>query len=190
MRYSHYFISSSHYYSNTYMRYSYIIEKAITTTSTPEPMKLAKTFTIDLSGTTCEIDAMIGYASYIIMDVRPSDGFPFEFTADDMETFEQYVEERITSTTLKALDLDTYQMRDFTVHVYGSDILAIVHESGHTVERNSATWSEVVESWFIDREYEMAVESDQPHLAAVAGFLRPIPLPTQQGVGNQYRRAA
>ena len=151
-------------------------------------MKLLRTFTIDLSGTTCEIDAMIGYASYIIMDVRPSDGFPFEFTADDMEIVEQFIESRITSTTLQALDLDTYATATFTVHAYGSDILAIVHESGHVVERNSPVWTEVVEAWFIDREFEMAVESDAPHAAAAAGFLRPVP--TQQGIGNRYRRAA
>ena len=150
-------------------------------------MKLLRTFTIDLSGTPCEIDAMISYASYIIMDVRPSDGFPFEFTADDMETFEQYVEEQITSTTLRALDLDTYQTAIFTVHAFGSDILAIVHESGHTVERNSPTWTEAAEAFHIDREFTEAVESDQPHFAAFAGY-PPRPVPPQGGIG--YRRAA
>ena len=162
--------------------------KAITTNPTPEPMKLLRTFTIDLSGTPCEIDAMISFTSYVIMDVRAGDGYGFEFEEEHMETFEEHVDARINSTTLKALDLDTYSEASFTVHDLDGVILAIEHESGHVVQRNSPTWSEVAESWAIDREFQMAVESDQPHAAALAGFLRPVPVPSQQGIG--LRRAA
>ncbi len=153
-------------------------------------MKLARTFLINLSGTAVEIDAEITFTSYAIMRATCPAGRPFDVSLDDLEIFEQFVESRITSTTLQALDLDTYATASFTVHAYGNDILAVVHESGHTVERNSPTWSEVVESWFIDREFQMAVESDQPHLAAVAGYLHPAPVPSQQGIGNRYRLAA
>ncbi len=150
-------------------------------------MKIARTFLINLSGTAVEIEAAISFTAYSIMRATCPAGLPFDITLDHLETFEQFVESRITSTTLQALDLDTYATASFVLHAYGNDVLAIVHEAGHVVERNSATWSEVVESWFIDREFNEAVESDQP---AAAGFLRPVPMPTQQGVGNQYRIAA
>ena len=156
-------------------------------------MKLSRTFTIDLSGTPVEIEAAISFTAYEIMRATCPAGLPYDVSLDDLEIFEQFVESRITSTTLKALDLDTYKTASFTVHAYGSDILAIEHESGHTVKRNSPTWTEVVESWFIDRQYAEAVESDQPHLAALAGFPPrsiPVPVPQNAGVGNRYRIAA
>ncbi len=166
-------------------------------------MKLAKTFLINLSGTACQIEAMISFTSYIITDVIALDGFPVDFGEDEMEVFEAHVESRITATTLQALDLDTYATATFTVHDIDGVILAIEHESGHTVQRNSPTWTEAAEAWHIDRQwaeaaeawhldrqYVEAVESDQPAAAALAGFLRPVPvpIPNQQGIG--YRRAA
>ena len=150
-------------------------------------MKLAKTFTIDLSGTPCEIDAMISFTAYQILDVRPSDGYGFEFEEEHMEIFEQYVEEQITSTTTQALNLETGRMETFTVTAWGSDILAIQNGT-YSLPRHTPTWTEAAEAWHIDREFEMAVESDVPHLAAAAGYIHPVPIPSQQGIG--YRRAA
>ena len=151
-------------------------------------MKIARTFLINLSGTACQIEAMISFTSYIITDVIDADGYPVEFGEDEMEVFEQHVDARIRSTTLKALDLDTYATATFTVHDIDGHILAIEHESGHTVERNSPTWTEAAEAWHIDRQYAEVVESDAPHAAAAAGFLHAEPIPSQQGIG--YRRAA
>ena len=153
-------------------------------------MKLAKTFLINLSGTDVQIEAMISFASFAITDVISLDGHPVQFGEAEMEQFEQHVEARIKRTSTQAFDLSTFKPTTFTVHDLDGVILAIEHESGHIVERNSPTFSEVAESWAIDREYAEAVESDQPHLAAAAGFLRPVPVPTQQGIGNTYRRAA
>ena len=151
-------------------------------------MKIAKTFLINLSGTDVQIEAMISFTSFIITNVIGLDGFDFDFEEEHMEIFEQFVESRINSTTLQALDLDTYQTATFTVHDIDGHILAIEHESGHTVERNSPTFSEVSESWHLDRQFNEAIDSDAPHAAAAAGFLRPVPVPQNAGIG--YRRAA
>ena len=151
-------------------------------------MKISRTFSINLNGTAVEIEAAISFVSYEIMSARCPAGRPFDVSLDDLEVFETFVESRITSTTLQALDLDTFKPTTYVLHAYGNDILNIQHESGHTVKRNSPTWSEVVESWFIDREYAEALDSDQPHAAAAAGFLHPQPFPSQQGHG--MRRAA
>jgi len=151
-------------------------------------MKLAKTFLLNLSGTEVQIEAMISFTSYIITDVIALDGFPVDFTEDDMETFEEFVEGRINATTLQALDLDTFKTATFTIHDLDGVILAIEHESGHVVARNSPTFSEVSEAWHLDREFSEALDSDAPQAAAVAGFLRPVPVPQNSGIG--YRRAA
>ena len=151
-------------------------------------MKIARTFIIDLSVTATKIEAMISFTAYIITGAIGLDGYAVDFGEDEMEAFEAHVDARIVSTTLQALDLDTFKTVNFTVHAIDGVILAIEHESGHVVERNSATWTEVVESWFIDREYAEVVESDQPHLAAIAGFIHPVTVPNQSG--NRYRLAA
>ena len=153
-------------------------------------MKISRTFSISLNGTSVAIEAEISFTAYEILNARCPAGLPFDVSLDHLETFEAYVESRITSTTLQALDLDTYAPASFVLHAYGNDVLAIVHEAGHVVERNSATWSEVVESWFIDREYTEAIESDAPRAAAAAGFLRPVPIPSPQRTGFGLRRAA
>ena len=151
-------------------------------------MKLAKNFRLNLSGAAVQISALIAFCAYEIMQATDANGQRYDVSLHDLEVFESFVESRITSTTLPAIDQDTYETVSFTVHAYGSDILAIVHESGHTVERNSPTWSEVAESWDLDRQYAEALDSDAPQVAAAAGFLRPVPIPSQQGFG--YRRAA
>ena len=152
-------------------------------------MKLLRTFSLNLSGTDVQIEAMISFTSYIITNVLTADGWPVnDFSADDMEVFEAHVESRINATTLQALDLDTYATASFTIHDLDGVILAIEHESGHVVERNTPTWTEAAEAWHLDRQYAEALESDAPHAAAAAGFLRPVPVPQNSGIG--YRRAA
>ena len=151
-------------------------------------MKLQRSFLLDLSGTEVQIEAMISFTSYIITDVISLDGYPVDFTEADMETFEAHVDARIVSTSLRALDLDTYHEATFTVHDIDGVILAIEHESGHVVERNSPTWTEAAEAWSLDRQYAEAIDSDAPQAAAAAGFLRPVPVPQNAGIG--YRRAA
>ncbi len=150
-------------------------------------MKIARSFTIDLSGTAVEIDAEISFTAYQIMRAVCPAGLPFDVSLDDLEIFESYVEEQITTTTTQALNLETGQMETFTVTAWGSDILAIQNGT-YSLPRHSPTWTEAAEAFHIDREFNEAVESDQPHAAHVAGFLHPQPIPSQQGIG--YRRAA
>ena len=146
-----------------------------------------RSFLINLSGTTVEIEAEISFTAYQIMSTRCPAGLPFDVSLDDLEIFESYVEEQITSTTTQALNLETGQMESFTVTAWGSDILAIQNGT-YSLPRHSPTWTEAAEAWHIDREFNEAVESDQPHAAHVAGFLHPQPILSQQGIG--YRRAA
>ena len=69
-----------------------------------------------------------------------------------------------------------------------NDILAIQSVGAFVLPRHSPTWSEVAESWHLDRQYAEAIDSDAPRAVAAAGFLRPAPVPSQQGFG--LRRAA
>ena len=151
-------------------------------------MKLSRTFSINLSGTLVEIDAEITFTSYAIMHAVDRAGRPFDVSLDDLETFEQHVEARIQTTPTEALNLETGQMETFTVASMGADVLAIQNVGGYVLPRCCPTWSEVAESWHLDREYSAAIESDEPRAAALAGYLQPRPLPNQQGHG--YRRAA
>ena len=82
-------------------------------------------FSISLSGTPVEIEAEIAFCAYSIMRATCPAGLPFDVSLDDLEIFESYVEEQITSTTTQALNLETGQMETFTVTAWGSDILAI-----------------------------------------------------------------
>ncbi len=146
-----------------------------------------RSFLINLSGTTVEIEAEISFTAYQIMRAGCPAGLPFDVSLDDLEIFESYVEEQITSTTTQALNLETGRMETFTVTAWGSDILAIQNGT-YSLPRHSPTWTEAAEAWHLDRQYAEVVESDQPHLAHIAGFLHPQPIPSQQGIG--YRRAA
>ncbi len=155
---------------------------------TNSPFSTRRTFSINLSGTPVEIDAEIAFASYTIMRATDAAGRPFDVSLDDLEVFETTVERMIERTETRAVNLETGQTETFTVASLGSDILAIQNAGGYVLPRCCPTWSEVAESWHLDREYTEAVESDQPRRAALAGFLHPRPLPNQQGHG--LRRAA
>ena len=146
-----------------------------------------RSFTINMSGTPVEIEAQIAHCAYTIMRATDTAGRPFDVSLDDLEVFESTVECMISRTETRALNLETGTPEVFTVVSMGADILAIENTGGYVLPRHMPTWSEVAESWHLDREYSAATESDQPHLAALAGYpARPIP--SQQGIG--YRRAA
>ena len=150
-----------------------------------KPFTTRRQFVIRFDGLPVLIEAQIAFCNYTIMNAT-ADGASYEFSDDDMEAFEQFVESWIETTPTQALNLETYRTEVFTVTSIGGDILAIETADGYHVPRSSPTFTEAAEAWHIDREYTEAVESDQPRLAAIAGYLRPVP--TQQGHG--YRRAA
>ena len=62
-----------------------------------------RSFTINFSGTPVAIEAEIAFCAYSIMSARCPAGLPFDVSLDDLEIFESYVEDRITSTTTQAL---------------------------------------------------------------------------------------
>ncbi len=147
-----------------------------------------RSFTINFSGTPVEIEAVIAFCAYSIMSARCPAGLPFDVSLDDLEVFESYVEGMIRTTSTQAVNLETGQTETFTVTSWGTDILAIQNAGSFTLPRHTPTWTEAAEAWHLDRQYAEVVESDQPQAAAAAGFLRPVPIPSQQGIG--YRRAA
>ena len=151
-------------------------------------MKIARTFSINLSGRLVEIDAEITFTSYEIMRATDRAGRPFDVSLDDLEVFESTVERMIERTETRAVDMETGRTETFTVVSMGADVLAIENTGGYVLPRHTPTWSEVAEAWELDRLAVEAMESDQPRAAALAGFLHPRPLPNQQGHG--YRRAA
>ncbi len=72
------------------------------------------------------------------------------------------------SAAEKHLHLETGREETFTVTSLGADILAIQNVGGYVLPRCSPTWSEVAESWHLDREYSAAIASDEPRAAALA----------------------
>ena len=92
------------------------------------------------------------------------------------------------SAVEKHLHLETGREETFTVTSLGVDILAIQNVGGYVLPRHTPTWSEVAESWHIDKEFAEATESDEPCAAALAGYLHPEPYPNSAGHG--LRRAA
>ncbi len=133
------------------------------------------------------IEAAISNAAYTIFNVNDTAGQSVETTSADLDQIERQLD-RIEETRLTATDPDSGATETVTVVSLGLNILWIVRLDGSTVNRSSAQFTEYAESWHIDREYAAAVDSDQPHAAARAGFLHPQTFPTQQGHG--LRRAA
>ncbi len=88
---------------------------------------------------------------------------------------------------VEAFDVMTGALHRFTVHHDKGRVLEIRYAEGYSVPKSSPQFTESAEAFHIDREYAEAVESDQPRLAALAGY-QPRPIPSQRGIG--YRRAA
>ena len=155
-------------------------------------MKLLRTFLINLRGTSVEIDAEITFCAYQIMRATCPAGRPFDVSLDDLEVFETTIEQMIQTVETRAVNLETGQTETFTVTSWGADILAIENAGGYVLPRCTPTFSEVAEAFALDREYAEAVESDQPHAAGRAGYLRPVPVPvpSPQRTGFGLRRAA
>ena len=150
-------------------------------------------FTLPLQGQMVQVEAMIAFCAYQITRATGPNGLPFDVTLDDLEVFESFVEAQITTTETRAFNMETRRMEVFSVTSWGPDILAIASADGVAVPRHTPTFTEVAESFLIDRQYNEAVESDQPHAAALAGYLHPLPVavkPFPSSAGHGYRRAA
>ena len=148
----------------------------------------ARHFTIQLNGSPVQIEAAISATTNEIFAVNDANGEPVETTSADLDAIEAQLD-AIQETTFDAIDPDSGAVETVTVVSLGLNIMWIVRADGSTVARSSAQFTEYAECFHIDREYAAAVDSDQPHAAARAGFLFPThPIPTQQGHG--LRRAA
>ena len=149
-------------------------------------MTTTRHFSIQLNGNTVQIEAAISRAAYEIFSVRDANG-QVSTNAGDLDEIEAQLD-RIQETSLTAFDPETRAVERFTVVSLGLNVLWIVREDGSTVRRSSPAFTEVAESWHIDREYAQAVESDVPRAAALSGYLHPAPYLHRAGHG--LRRAA
>ena len=148
-------------------------------------LSLVRTFTIDLRGTPVEVEARIEKASAEILSATDPEGVPFDVTCNDLDTIEAAIFEE---TETEAFDFRTGRNRRFTVRHNGEHIVCIFNSGGCLLPEHSPQFTETAEAFLLDRRYNEAVESDQPRLAALAGYIHPEPYPNSAGHG--YRRAA
>ncbi len=142
------------------------------------------TFTIDLRGAPATVEARIEKATAEILRATDAEGLPFDVSCDDLDTIEAAIFE---TTETEAFDFSAGRNHRFTVRHNGEHIVAIFNTGGFLLPEHCPQFTETAEAFLLDRQYAEAVESDQPHLATIAGYpARPIP--SQQGIG--YRRAA
>ncbi len=116
------------------------------------------------------------------------DGQPVETTPDDLDRIERHLFPVGDIAIVDALDLGTGNTESFLVTHEQGRVVTVRREHGGVVAHNSPQFTEVAEAWHIDREYAEAVESDQPHAAALAGYIHPQEWPNSSGHG--LRRAA
>ena len=149
-----------------------------------QPVLNTRTFTLDLRGTPVEIEATIDGASASI-ERATADGHPFNVTCDDLDTIERAI---FDETAVEAFDFTLRRRERFRVRHNGPEIVAIFTACGALVPPSGEQFTETAEAFHIDREYAEAIESDQPRLAAMAGFLHAQPFTHLSGHG--LRRAA
>ena len=148
-------------------------------------LTLVRTFTIDLRGTFVEVEATICKATAEILRATGADGLHFDVTCDDLDTIEAAIFEE---TVTEAFDFTAGRNQRFTVRHNGDHIVCIFSPGGFLLPEHSPQFTETAEAFFIDRQYNEAVESDQPRHAALAGYFHPEPYPNNAGHG--HRRAA
>ncbi len=148
-------------------------------------LSLARTFTIDLRGTPVEVEARIEKTTAEILRATDAEGLPFDVTCDDLDTIEAAIFE---TTETEAYDFRAGRNHRFTVRHNGEHIVAIFNTGGFLLPEHCPQFTETAEAFLIDRQYNEAVESDQPRRAALAGYLHPQPQPHSAGHG--LRRAA
>jgi len=153
------------------------------------PFTTRRTFTISLQGRPCQVEASISHTAYEIGRIS-ANGCTVTITLDDLEIIEAHIDASIQTTETEAYNFTSGRMERFQVVSHQGSVLAVIDTGGYSLPRHSPQFSEAAEAFALDQEYAEAVESDAPHVAAAAGFLRPVPVPQNAGVGNRYRRAA
>ncbi len=150
-------------------------------------MKLLRTFRLPLHGHPATVEALISYTSYDILNVTGRAARKLDVTCDDLDIIEAHIDSQIQTTETEAFDFSSGRMQRFQVVSHRGEVLAVIDTGGYSLPRHTPQWTEAAEAWHLDREFNEAVKSDQPHLAALAGY-PPRPIPNQQGHG--LRRAA
>jgi len=153
-------------------------------------MKLLRTFHLPLHGHPATVEALISYTSYDILEATGRAGRKLDVTCDDLDTIEAHIDATIQTTETEAYCFESGRMERFQIVSHQGSVLAVIDTGGYSLPRHSPQFSEAAEAFALDQEYAEAVESDAPHVAAAAGFLRPVPVPQNAGVGNRYRLAA
>ncbi len=148
-------------------------------------MNLVRTFTIDLRGTSVDVEARIEKATAEILRATDTEGLPFDVTCDDLDIIEAVIFE---TTETEAYDFRAGRNHRFTVRHNGEHIVAIFNTGGFLLPEHCPQFTETAEAFLLDRQYNEAVESDQPCAAALAGYVHPEPYPNSAGHG--LRRAA
>ncbi len=156
--------------------------------STPEPMKLLRTFHLPLHGHTATVEALISHTSYDILEATGRAGRKLDVTCDDLDIIEAHIDSQIITSETEAYCFESGRMERFKVISHQGSVLAVINTGGYSLPRHTPQFTEAAEAFALDREFAAAIESDQPRAAALAGYLQPRPLPNQQGHG--LRRAA
>ena len=150
-------------------------------------MKLLRTFRLPLHGHPATVEALISYTSYDILEATGRAGRKLDVTCDDLDIIEAHIDSQIVTSETEAYCFESGRMERFQIVSHQGSVLAVINTGGYSLPRHTPQWTEAAEAFALDQEYAEAAESDQPHLAVLAGYpARPIP--SQQGHG--YRRAA
>ncbi len=150
-------------------------------------MKLLRTFHLPLHGHPATVAALISYTSYDILEATGRAGRKLDVTCDDLDIIEAHIDSQIVTSETEAYCFESGRLETFKVISHQGSVLAVINTGGYSLPHYCPQFTEGAEAFALDQEYAEAVESDQPRLAALAGYpARPIP--NQQGHG--YRRAA
>ena len=150
-------------------------------------MKLLRTFRLPLHGHPATVEALISYTSYDILEATGRAGRKLDVTCDDLDIIEAHIDSEIVTSETEAYCFESGRMEQFKVISHQGSVLAVINTGGYSLPRHAPQFSEAAEAFLLDRQYNEAVESDEPRAAALAGY-PPRPIPNQQGHG--YRRAA
>ena len=150
-------------------------------------MKLLRTFRLPLQGHPATVEALISYTSYDILEATGRAGRKLDVTCDDLDIIEAHIDSEIVTSETEAYCFESGRLETFKVISHQGSVLAVINTGGYSLPRHTPQFTEAAEAFALDAQYAEAVESDQPRMAALAGY-PPRPIPSQQGIG--YRRAA
>ncbi len=115
-----------------------------------------RTFSLVLNGVTCFIQAFVNGTTEVL-SVR-SNGQEVSVSSADLDTIESAIYDE--TTEVEATDTRTGHSATFTVRHWGDHIAGIFTLAGGRLADNSELYTEVAESFHIDRHWAMIEDSD------------------------------